>query len=213
MLSRKFLVRVVLLGIFIRLLLIPFSLHVAPRFTGYFATFPQSVHIWNSLERASHSFPYPPLTYHTISVYLLYLMRPFTQGLLDKPISGSVASFDWIASHFVFRNLFVLKAWYFLPDLAIAFLLLRMFRDDLSKAKIVLLAWISNPLVLYTAYFHGQFDLIPIFFVVLSLFLAKIGKTAEAAFWMGIGACYKIFPIFFFITFSAHYGSDMARSF
>jgi hypothetical protein len=189
----------VLLGLLMRLLVIPFSLHVDPRFTGDIATFPQTVQIWNSSERQSTTFIYPPLAYVTMSIYLLNLPKTFTQDLWDKPIAGLAARFKWIASPFVFRDLFVLKAWYLLPDLAIGFLLWRMLRSDPTKAKIGLLAWIFNPLVLYTAYFHGQFDLIPVFFVVLSLFLIQKEKPVWAAFWIGIGACYKNFPFVFLL--------------
>jgi Gpi18-like mannosyltransferase len=115
------------------------------------------------------------------------------------PIAGSEARFDWIASHFVFRNLFVLKIWYLIPDIAIALLIWRMLQYDLTRAKLGLLVWMFNPLVLYTAYFHGQFDLIPILFVVLGVFCAQKKKSVWAAFWIGIGACYKNFPFVFLI--------------
>jgi hypothetical protein len=182
-----------------RLLLMPFSLHVDSRFTGDIASFPNQVQIWNSSEHSSRNFLYPPLAYHTVSAYLLYLARPFAQDLWDKPISGLAARFDWLVSPFVFRNLFILKAWYLLPDLGIAFLLWRMLRRQPARARLGLAVWALNPLVLYTAYFHGQFDLAPILFVILSLFFARKGKPTWAAFWMGIGACYKDFPFAFLL--------------
>ena len=199
MLSRYFVIRVALLGLLIRVILIPFSMHVDPRFTGDIATMSYVVPIWNSSEPISNSFIYPPLTYDTLSFYLRSLPYSLTQYLWDKPINGLVAQFRWIDSPFVFRNLFVLKAWYLLPDFAIAFLLWRMLRGNLSRAQIGLLAWVFNPLVLYNGYFHGQFDLVPVFFVVLSLFFIRKEKPVWAAFWMGIGACYKIFPFAFLL--------------
>jgi hypothetical protein len=69
-----------------------------------------------------------------------------------------------------------------------------MFHDQSHKARIVLLFWLFNPLLLYNAYFHGQFDVYPLFFIVLSLYMAKRRLAGRAAFWMGIGACYKNFP-------------------
>lgn len=197
--STRLVIVIVLSGLLVRLLLMPFSLHVDSRFTGDIATFPRFVQVWNSPERESRNFLYPPLTYSTVSVYLLYLVRPFIQDLLDRPISGLEARFNWVASPYVFRNLFILKAWYLLPDLVIAFLLWRMLRGHPARTRVALAVWAFNPLVLYTAYFHGQFDLVPMFFVVLSLFFAQRDRPAWAAFWMGIGACYKNFPFAFLL--------------
>ena len=44
---------------------------------------------------------------------------------------------------------------------------------------------------------HGQFDLIPVLFLVLSLYLVKRLKPRWAALSLGIGACYKVYPLFF----------------
>jgi hypothetical protein len=133
-LSNRFLISVVLLGLLIRLLLMPFTLHIDPRFTGDIATFPSAVQVWNSPERASRTFLYPPLFYHTLSAYLR-LIQSFVPQLLTMPISGPEAQFNWLSSPLVFRYLLVLKAWYLLPDLAIAFLLWRLWRREPAKAR------------------------------------------------------------------------------
>jgi Gpi18-like mannosyltransferase len=86
-----------------------------------------------------------------------------------------------------------------LPDGAIAVLLWHFWRREPAKALVGLLAWVFSPLVLYTAYFHGQYDLIPVFFVALSLFCAHRERPLWAAFWLGIGACYKNFPFAFLL--------------
>ena len=74
-----------------------------------------------------------------------------------------------------------------------------MFRDDQKKARAVLLFWLLNPIIIYNAYLHGQFDIVPIFFVVLALYLAKQERPAWAAFFIGIAACFKIYPLLFLI--------------
>jgi hypothetical protein len=63
-----------------------------------------------------------------------------------------------------------------------------------GKGKILSLFWLFNPLVIYNAYVHGQFDVVPLFFIVLGLYFGKRGQAYWAAFWIGIGACYKNFP-------------------
>jgi hypothetical protein len=196
--SERFLIGVLLLGLIVRMGLMPFTMQVDERFTGDIASFPRQVQLWNSPEREIRSFLYPPLFYYTLSVYLLHLADPFLRELWDKPISGPDAQFNWIASPFVFRNLFVLKAWYLLPDFGVAFLLWQLYRRRPDQqGRVALLAWVFNPLVIYTAYLHGQYDLAPVFFVMLSLWAAWKKRPIWAAFWMGIGACYKNYPFVF----------------
>jgi hypothetical protein len=196
----RFTTAVILLGLLIRLLLIPFSLHVDPQFTGDIATIPEAVMAWNSPNRANRGyFIYPPLTYYTFSIYILDVASPFTTDLLNKQIFGLEARYNWLSSPEVFRNVFVLKVWYLLFDLGIMILLWGIFREEPGKARTVLIFWTLNPLVLYSAYFHGQFDLIPLFFVVLSMFFCKKGQATWATFCMGIGACYKNFPFPFML--------------
>jgi hypothetical protein len=197
--SNRYLIVFMLLGLLVRLLLMPFSLHVDPQFTGDIAAIPEAVQAWNSAESEKRSFLYPPLAYLTFSVYLLGVARPFTADLMQKPIYGLEARFNWLSSPDVFRNLFTLKALYLLPDLGIMILLWKMFQERPARARTVLLLWALNPLVLHSAYFHGQFDLIPLFFVVLSMLFAKKGQATWAALFMGIGACYKSFPFLFLL--------------
>lgn len=190
------LLQVVILGLLIRVLLLPFSLHVDQRFTGDIVAFSRLAGNWTSAGAVSRNFLYPPLAYITLDAYINGLMRPFLGDVLDRPIAGAASSFNWLASPRVFRTLFLLKGWYLWADLGIAVVLWRLFREQVN-GRVALLSWAFNPFILYTAYFHGQFDLVPVFFVLLSLYMVRRGSYGWAAFWLGIGACYKNYPLLF----------------
>lgn len=95
------------------------------------------------------------------------------------------------------NNLAFLKLSYLLFDLPIAFLLLKMV--DVKKAGLVLSLWMFNPVNLYSTYMMGQFDIIPIFFSVLSIYFALKNKLVLAALSLGGGIAFKIYPVFLLI--------------
>jgi hypothetical protein len=59
--------------------------------------------------------------------------------------------------------------------------------------------WLLNPIIVYDAYFHGQFDVIPIFFTVLAIFLAGQERLTLAVFFIGIAACFKNYAFLFLL--------------
>jgi hypothetical protein len=141
------------------------------------------------------TFIYPPLTYLTLSAWL-----GIVGSLMRTPnlsIFGAAAQFEWFSSPHVFRNLFLFKLFYLLPDLGSAVALWFMLRREPGQARQALLAWVFNPLVIYTAYIHGQADLFPVFFVWLGLLAAWKKRPGWAAFWIGISGCYKYYALFF----------------
>jgi hypothetical protein len=186
-----FLIAVFLLGLFIRLLFMPFSMHVDPRFNGDLLAINESAFsfLHNPLSATT---VYPPLAMYTIGLNQYIWNLPLSiQSLLNDPKINITPN--------IFYILFSTKTLYLLFDLMIFFLWLRFYRNDLYKRRLAGLFWLFNPLVIYDAYIHGQYDLIPIFFVVLSLYFLKERKQGWAAFLLGIGGCYKDFPLFFLL--------------
>lgn len=195
---RRQIILLVLIGLLIRLILMPFTMHVDPHFTGDIASFPYSAALWTSPSQGNITYYiYPPLAYHTFAAYMLHIVQPLIRDMVALPIYGTEAQLNWISNPQVFRTLFILKLWYLLPDLGILWLLWKLYKEREKQARLAVLAWAFNPLVLYTAYFHGQFDLAPVFLVVLSLFLAQRKHGTWSVIAMGLGAAYKNFPLFF----------------
>ena len=188
-----------ILGIALRFVLIPLSLHIDLRFIGDLIAMNHTAKliIFDLTSPFRSPSLYPPLAYYTLGLFQI-LFSPFSTPIpLD--IFSTQTAIDWLTNPFVFRQLFFLKIWYLVFDLGAAYLLWRMFRDDQKKARTILLFWLLNPIIIYNAYLHGQFDVVPIFFVVVALYLAKQERPAWAAFFIGIAACFKIYPLLFLI--------------
>ena len=169
----------------------PMSMHVDDNFTGdliQIAKVAQSQDV--------NEFWYPPLFYYTTNLYQKVSLSG-CQSVIDTAVNGTSQTSTLIANPEIFCTLWSLKFWYLIFDLGVAYLLWRMFRDDKKKSRIVLLFWLLNPIIIYNAYIHGQFDVLPLFFVVLALYLAKQDRPTWAVFSIGIAASLKIYPLLF----------------
>lgn len=146
------------------------------------------------------------------------LVQSFTRTIFNYPpgiylFSGGVY---WLFSHifgldivsnFLFINsstfgnplfnlhLLLLKVPYLLFDIIGAFVLMRLFNSQREKFLAFTL-WIFNPVNLYATYLMGQHDIIPTFFVVLSLILALRNRFGLAALALGFGVIFKQYPLY-----------------
>lgn len=146
-------------------------------------------------------FNYPPLVYFLVSVpatMFLFLVNSTFQQTFIYNIS------QVFGDPSLFLQLLLFKLPYFVYDILIAILIMKVF-PSARERLLGLMLWIFNPINLYTTYMVGQFDIIPTFFVVLSLFLIYKRKSTDdkrlllAALMLGIGAAVKIYPLFFLV--------------
>ena len=115
-------------------------------------------------------FTYPPVAYFTLGGFL-FLLRPlvdlsFLTYFINHPPVSSLGNSG------LYYHLLIFKLPYLFFDLGLAYFLCRLFPKEEQK-KTALLFWLFNPLSLYTSFMVGQFDIIPVFFVVLS----QIGRA------------------------------------
>lgn len=74
-----------------------------------------------------------------------------------------------------------------------------------KEARVALFLWLFNPVVIFAVFMVGQFDIIPVFFTVLSLFFLKKYHYEPnkgmglAALSLGVGSAFKIYPLFLII--------------
>lgn len=150
-------------------------------------------------------FTYPPLTYFLFGFFAL-VFKPFL----------SLKNFEWIVENYphIYGNLktiitiFIFKIPYLIFDLGIAFLLSDLF-SDFRKKRLVFIIWLFNPLSLYTSFMMGQFDVIPLFFVVLALWLIwKRNQNIFGAVCLGIGGAFKMYPLLL-LSFVVWLGKDL----
>lgn len=194
-----------LLGLLLRLVLIPISLHpdfravnLAAYFVaqqGEFLTFYDHI---SKLGRADplvnlygdNLFIYPPLAYlsHAVFNKLFYWAYPqsaFWILINDIGQLRQTTGFTML--------MYWLKLPYLLADIAILYLLLH-YRLSTNSQRLALLWWF-NPVVLYTSYLVGQFDIFVAFFILLA-YVATLARPWLAPIALGIGAAFKPFPLF-----------------
>lgn len=190
------------LGLLIRVLLMPITMHDDARFVGdivamhvdakHFATPPTSTSVDIAL--------YPPLAYYTLDGYRRLVSIALTDlNSLEK--DGSSAREAWYSHPQRFLRLFLLKLWYLPFDMLCGVLLLRLVEDDAQKIKKIQLAWMwyLNPIVIYTGAIHGQFDVVPVFFTVLSLVAIQREQWLGASAALALGAAFKLYPALFVV--------------
>lgn len=141
-------------------------------------------------------FIYPPLVYFSLCPIIHLASLPFSHDLLHNFIFNLPSLLGNLQFNFF---LLAIKLPYLLFDIGIAVLFFKLFRKPTNKF-IAFTIWMFNPINLYATYMVGQFDVIPTFFAVLALYLAvKKNKYFLSAFFLGLGASFKIFPFLFLV--------------
>jgi len=99
-----------------------------------------------------------------------------------------------------YRTLFLLKLPYLLFDGLCALLLLDLFKDQ-KKGLRAFKFWMINPVGIFALYIFGRFEVIPVFFILLSLYYVKKRKNILAALLLGISIATKFYALLFLLPF------------
>jgi hypothetical protein len=211
----------VLVGLLLRLILMPIAFHPdiwAISFAQYLFAFKGVFNIYNYLgdlpktsllvqNYGQNFFTYPPLAYFTLGIFG-WVLKPLFDANFFHGLAANLPRI--LSDNRLFWHLFLTKLPYLFFDFGTLFLLVRFF-DEPKKKWLVAVLWLFNPLVLYTSYLVGQFDIIPVFFTVLAIFLAKRKLPFWAALALGVGAAFKMFPLFFLPFLAVAEGKNLKR--
>lgn len=140
-------------------------------------------------------FNYPPAIYLFSGIFNFLFSNIFMLPFINVFLLNNPANYGNILFNF---HLLFLKLPYLLFDLSIAFMLFKLMKSE-RESKLVFILWMFNPVNLYSTYMIGQFDIIPTFFTVLSVYLIAKQKFILAALALGGGIAFKIYPIFLII--------------
>lgn len=185
--------KLLLLGVILRILVMPFLMHPDIRVFHSQAQFFKSgvFDIYEYLEANrdelyfKEEFVYFPVAYLFLGSY---------QAVVD-PLMG--VEFDsWlngVDSLYLYRYLFFLKLPYLFLDIAIAYILLKIV--DRKDQRSVLTFWLFNPFTILLIYAYGNIDILPVFFSVLALYFLKINKGLLAGLSLVLGAAVKAYPL------------------
>lgn len=95
-------------------------------------------------------------------------------------------------------HLLFLKLPYLIFDLLTGLILIKLFNYS-KKSLLAFTLWMFNPINLYATYMMGQFDIIPAFFIILSVYLVVKNKLNWAVLALGGGIAFKLSPVFLLI--------------
>jgi len=207
---KKFLIKWILIGLALRLILMPFTAHsdMTALDLGAFVISQKGgvltfYDYLSGLDKANPLvslygiglFNYPPLAYLTPALFMAILSPFYNFSANYVFITGMDKIFQTAE---LFKTIFLLKLPYLFFDFLLAFLLLKIFKE---KGKTAFKLWMFNPLTLYATFAMGQFDIIPTLLVVGSIFFAYKDKKFLAVAMLGIGGAFKMFPLLFLPLF------------
>lgn len=222
LLKNKKLWMIIFIGLAVRLLLMPITLHPdiwSTSFAQYFFAFKSVPNIYEylsnlplndslSLNYGRNFWTYPPFAYFSIGIFGL-ILRPLVNADFIINLAGNLPNI--YNDNRLYLHLFLTKLPYLFFDFGILWLLINFF-DEEKKKRLAVFFWLFNPLILYTTYMIGQFDIIPVFWTVLALYLSKKKNINWAVFCLGIGGAYKMFPLFFIPFLAISEGGNFKKS-
>ena len=146
---------------------------------------------------------YSPITYYSFAFFqfLYQLITPSFSDWMNNllnPVSNNIFPKDYqyftqVHNPHIFKDLFLAKTPYLLFDVASVFVLIKFVKAQiLSKGAI--LVWVFNPILIYSTYVFGQYDVIPSFFILLGFYFLR-KNPVFGVFWLGIAMAYKTYPI------------------
>ncbi len=189
-------VNITLFALFFYLFISPFFFHPDLKIIYHHSQFLTSgvINIYSFLNtHPEHAtlgqFVYPPLTYLVFGTIFPIVRLLAGTDFVSWLAQGNTA----VTTIYIFRYQFLLKLPLILLHVATGWLISKLFSDSKDK-RIALAIWFFNPISIYVVGIIGQFDIIPVFFSVLSLVLFP-KRPYLAAICLGLGGSLKTYPL------------------
>jgi len=133
--------------------------------------------------------------YETIWTHPWTPTHPNTPAEIERMFS---TFFTFVSRPHIFRTLFLLKFPFLLFDFGCLFFLNRLATDS-RKRLFLFKFWMINPVSIFVVYIYGRFEVIPIFFILGSLYYVKSKRFYLALLMLGISAALRLYPLILFI--------------
>ena len=178
-----------LVGLLARLLFMPFAFHgdlLSTYHRSYLLIFEGSLRYLN-----------PHETIQAIALWVISHIVPVKDFLVWSG-STSVSNSFWLGTldhNNIFSFIFLLKMPYLLFDIAICILFLHLFRNEVKIGTRVFIFWVLNPIVIFSVYVFGRFEVIPIFFILLSLYYIKENNSVASGCLLGISIVSRYYAL------------------
>lgn len=133
---------------------------------------------------------YPPLMFFTTSAWQWVMERLGFDvlNILTLLRDGDVGRVPLL-------SIAALKLPYLVAEVLFSIVVLKNLKQ--RQLKYFLYFWVLNPVIIYYIYTIGQYDILPALCVLLAVKEFRGGKNNSMAFWIGMAAAFKIFPVVF----------------
>lgn len=180
-----------LIGIFIRFLVMPFAFHgdlLSTYHRSYLLAVEGYLQYLNPQE--------------TIQAAALWIFSHFTPVKEFLVWTGSVTASTpfWLGTlenAYIFRTVFLLKLPYLFFDILTGMLILYIFRAEPHNGLRAFTFWILNPIVIFAVYIFGRYEVIPIFFILLCIYFLKENRIYLASLSLGIAIVSRYYALLF----------------
>ncbi len=182
-------------GILIRLALMPFTFH-----SDLYSVYSRSYDAVSTGHWFTFSSQILVQLVHNVWFAMVQPLLPNSSGIWS-PTAGVIGVgvqpgdlTRFLAYPHLARALFLLKLPYFFADLGTGYVLTRFVEPRWRRR--VLALWLLNPIVIFVSAVFGRHDSLSIFVVMLSALLAIRGRRYLGMVLLGIGAAARFFPAF-----------------
>ena len=189
----KLLYKYFLVGLLIRLILLPFFFQ-----RDILSTYQRAAQtVFGGVLGAD----FQQFVTHIIHSAYLFLIKPLLPDIshLSSILLNTDTWVSWIDFNnnlYVYRILSLFKFPYLVLDIACMLLIMRLAYDDDPKKRLIIFKyWAFNPVVIFVIYFFARHDIIGVFITLAALLLAKHSRKYWSIIVLAFAIAVRFFPI------------------
>lgn len=191
--------RILLVGLLARLLLMPFAAHSDLMHTywgAHLIVYRRQLRLGlQALLRLFHAAYLGLISSLLPSANSLWIRDaddPFLNPFLSPSVVSTQGWFDFVSHPQIYRTLFLLKLPYLFFDFACLFLVYRLGSDRAESRRMAAFWWL-NPILIFAVYVFGRHEVIALFFILLSIYLAKGGRWRGGLLALGVAIAVRYY--------------------
>lgn len=163
------------------------------------------------------TYSYPPLWAYTFFPFLL-----IAASLVDpRTFAIHLSQMDWISVVLGYYSstvlspvlLLAIKLPIILADMTMGWLIYRFVKgySGFNAGRKAYVFWLFNPLVIWTSSIHGNYDVLPALFTVISFVTLLRGKYFQSGMSLAVAVLYKLYPLYLLPLFAVLVWTDLGR--
>ena len=204
--SLKWPITIFLVGVLIRIILMPFAVHI----DMLSATWREHFLAFASINQAAGVIEYLTSLYVCLAKPLLHSLPDILDPLRRDPGEGSVSYAIFVQSADAMRSLFILKLPYLIADIFFAVFVWKAF-GAMKNRSLALILWAFNPFLIYAVYLWGRYDIFPILFSFMAFYFAKKELKYFSLISILIAVYLRISFVIFLPFFLIYYWEEIRR--